>query len=733
MKIYITTFAVLAFSLTFAQTTTKTDTLQSKKIEEVSMTKKMFQKKSDRLIYDVANSPIAKGTNAFDLLKETPLVSSTDNATLKILGKNDAIIYINGKKTNMDAESVAQMLKNTPSENISKIEVITVPSSEFQVESNQGIINIVFKKKRTDGINGTIKIGDEQSYYNHPSAGIGLSYRKDKLGIDGNVYSSLYQERTFYTLTNGNTDYKNTSVGTVTDPNQNVGGFLNIDYKLNEKQNIGLSYTSRFNWSKNSRTNLNNTAQDFLNNTTEKTNTYSVQDARSRSHSLNLNYELKTDDDGSKLSLNSSYLNFMRVDQTMNTTTDLMSNQVIANFLQKTPQKVENYGIQADYIQKLKGDATLSVGGNFNHTKTDNDTTFQNLVPPTGLDANQSNHFIYSENISSAYATFEKNFGEKFSGKLGTRLEQTHNQGDVVNKNDPFYHFTNDYLSFLPYVSANMNFNKDHSLTYTFSSRVKRPSFWELNPSRQYLTKNNYIQNNPFMKASTYYTQELNYMYKNSYFLVLGYDYIKDENTQIPLQKTNANGDAELRYIRTNYGDKQELAVTIGMQKTFFKGIWNTNSSLNINYNIFKGSVSKDPITNEDFPPYDVNKKSLFYQIQLGNNIRLSNKKDWYLGVIYFYVSTQKIELGKLNAIQSVDVSIKKIWNNWTFMLEASDLFDTNRVKFREVQNTGYFNTVDQQRYNRKIALKITYNFGNKKLEKVRKTESANSSIKDRT
>lgn len=733
MKILITSIAVLASSLIFAQKAEKKDSTQTKKINEVVMTKKLFQKKADRMVFDVANSPIAKGTTAFDLLKETPLVSSTDNATLKILGKNEAIIYINGKKTNMDVESVTEMLKNTPSENLSKIEVITVPSSEFQVESNQGIINIILKKKQTDGLNGTLRLGDEQSYFNLPSAALSINYRKGKLAADGNFYSSLQKQKQSLILTNGNETYNNRSEGAITDPNENLGGYVNLDYELTPKQNLGLSYNTRFNWSNNSQTNLNNISQDFTTNEIKKTNTFNLEDAHSRSHSFNLNYELKTDEDGSKLSLNGSYLNFQRLQQNVNTTKDLENQNINAKFLQKTPQKVDNYGFQADYIQKFKNETTLSFGGNYNHTKTDNDTSFENLIPPSGLDPNLSNHFVYKENISAFYATLEKNIGEKFSGKLGMRLELTHNQGDVVNKNDPFYHFTNKYASILPYATANYNFNKDNSLTYTFSSRVRRPSFWQLNPSRQYLTENNYIQNNPFMKASTYYTQELNYMYKNSYFLVLNHSYIKDENEQIPLQKTLPNGDTELRYIRTNYGNKQEMSATIGMQKTFFKGIWNANNSINLNYNIFKGSVSKDPITNEDFPRYDINKKTVFYQIQLNNNIRLSSKKDWFLGVNYFLVSPQEIELGKLNTIQSFDISLKKIYKDWTFMLEANDIFNTNRVYFKEVQSTGYFNSVAQNRYNRTVSVQITYNFGNKKVQKIRKTESANSSIKDRT
>ncbi|WP_417430823.1 outer membrane beta-barrel family protein [Halpernia sp.] len=733
MKILITSLAVLASSILFAQESAKKDSTQSKKIDEVVMTKRVFEKKADRMIFDVAHSPIAKGTTAFDLLKETPLVSSTDNTTLKILGKNNAIIYINGKKTNMDAESVVEMLKNMPSENLSKIEIITVPSSEFQVESNDGIINIILKKKQTDGLNGTLKMSDQQSYFNNPYAALSLNYRKGKFGANGNIYSSLSKQQQFYTLSNGNNTYKNETVGSITDPNINLGGYINLDYELTPMQSIGLSYNTRFNWSNNSRSNLNNTSQDFTTKTIKKTNTSNVEDAHSRSHSLNLNYEIKTDEEGSKLTMNGSYLNFKRLQQNINITTNLYNQNINAKFLQKTPQKVDNLGFQADYIQKLNKETTLSFGGNYNHTKTDNDTYFENLIPPSGKDDNQSNHFIYLENISALYATFEKTFSEKFSGKIGTRVELTHNEGNVINKSDPYYHFKNNYTDFLPYASANYNFNKDNTLSYTFSSRIRRPSFWELNPTRIYMTETNYIQNNPFMKASTYYTQELNYMYKSSYFLVLNHSYVKDVSEQIPLQKTNGNGDTELRYIRTNYGDKQEMSASIGMQKTFFKGIWSANNSVNLNYNIFKGSVSKDPITNEDFPTYEVNKNTFFYSLELNNNIRLSAKKDWFLGVNYFFLSPQEIELGKLNTIQSLNLSVKKIYKDWTFLFEVNDIFNTNEVKFKEVQSSGYFNSVDQNRYNQSLSLKVTYNFGNKKVQKVRKTENANDAIKDRT
>ena len=296
MKRIIITAAVLTIAFFNAQQVKK-DSASSKEIQEVTMTKKVFQKKADRMVFDVANSPIAKGTTGFDLLKETPMVSSTDNATLKILGKNASIIYINGRKSNMEPEAVIEMLKNMPSENISKIEVITMPSSEFQVEGNQGIINIILKKKPTDGTNGNIRFGDNQGYFNNPSGSITLNYRKNKLGISGNVNSGKYTQQQYYILSNGNDTYKLTSEGTVTGPRTYLGGYINFDYEINDKQNIGFSYNHRDRWGNKFRSNLYNETTEYSggNSTiTERTRTENLTKDNSKNDAFNLNYELKT-------------------------------------------------------------------------------------------------------------------------------------------------------------------------------------------------------------------------------------------------------------------------------------------------------------------------------------------------------------------------------------------------------------------------------------------------------
>ena len=352
MKKLLITLSLLSGIVAFAQEVPKKDSVKTENIKEVLMTKKVFQKKSDRLIYDVANSPIAKGTNSFDLLKDTPMVSSTDDKTLKILGKNNATIFINGKKSNMDAEAIIAMLKSTPSEDISKIEVITVPSSEFQVESNDGIINIVMKKKMSDGVNGTLKMENNQGYFNNSSSALSVNFRKGKLAGSGNLNLGSWTQRQYYQLGNGDQTFAQTSEGTITDPNLDLGGYLNLDYEISAKQNLGFSYNNRFNWSLNSISDLYNEGKDLIENTIRRTTTNNVEDSRTKNHSFNLNYEWKTDDLGSKLMLNSAYLTYHRNQENVNVTTDFDTQYISRKFQQITPQIINNYGFMADYIQK---------------------------------------------------------------------------------------------------------------------------------------------------------------------------------------------------------------------------------------------------------------------------------------------------------------------------------------------------------------------------------------------
>ena len=761
MKTPILIAALFFSGLTFAQEK-KSDSVKTQNIEGVTLTKQIFKKQSDRFVYDVAASPVTKGNTTFDILKQTPLLSSTDDKTLKIAGKNNALIYINGRKSNMDAESLVQFLKNTPAENIQKIEVITVPGSEFQVESSDGIINIVLKKKMSDGTSGNMRMSNSQNKFNSSNASFSVNYRKDKLGISANLSGGENIQPQSYVLKNGTDLVKNESVGDIDDPNKNLGGYLNIDYQLNDKSNLALSWNSWANKSYDSTINLFNTLTEYNTDGSLKSTTYTKtqnkEDARNYNNSVNLNYEIKLDSLGSKLNANAAYLNYRRFQYSDNRTlVPGMSNDystIGKQIIQNIPQVINNFSGTLDYIQKFKNDFTVSVGGNYNKTKTDNDTKNyttvftdkdQNLLP-TPVNSEAPNHFVYDENIYGAYVTLEKKFSDKFSGKAGARYEITNSLGTSDNSSPDYSRIERNYNNLLPYLSLNYAINDKNNLSYSFSSRMRRPSFWELNPVRNYISEYNYTQNNPFVKASSTYNQELTYMYKNSYFLILNHSYVKDQITQVPLQGYVKSLDGKiseqnmLRYIRTNFGDKQEMSAMLGIQKTLFKQYLTLNFNAGIQHNINNGTLAVDPTTGDTF--VDIDGKELVYTnkvkstsvvITSNNTLRLDKKKTWFLGVNFFYVDKQQIELGMLKDLMSLDLSIKKNWNDWTFAVNVNDVLRTNVVEIEDYQDNGNYNYIKNDMYRRNFTVSITYNFGNQKVKKVRDIDAASDAIKNRT
>ncbi|MGZ5188941.1 MAG: outer membrane beta-barrel protein, partial [Kaistella sp.] len=198
--------------------------------------------------------------------------------------------------------------------------------------------------------------------------------------------------------------------------------------------------------------------------------------------------------------------------------------------------------------------------------------------------------------------------------------------------------------------------------------------------------------------------------------------------------------DNQLRYIRTNFGDRQEMSVTLGINKSFFKQAFTTNFNFGVQRNVNNGTLGIDPTTGDRFQNVDgqlVNysnqTKSTSFFIQTNNTLRLDKKKTWFLGVNYFYVDQQQIELGLLNDLMSLDFNIKKIWNDWTFMLNVNDVLRTNIVEIEDFQENGNYNYVKNDGYRQNVGVSIVYNFGNKKVKKVREISDASSDVKSRT
>ncbi len=129
-----------------------------KKVEGVTITakKKLFERKVDRLVFNVENSVASQGIDAIEALAKTPMVKTSDEA-ISIAGKSNVAVMINDRLLNLNGQELINYLKTLRSDDILKIEVITTPPAKYDAEGKSGLINIILKKNANLGWNGSIQ------------------------------------------------------------------------------------------------------------------------------------------------------------------------------------------------------------------------------------------------------------------------------------------------------------------------------------------------------------------------------------------------------------------------------------------------------------------------------------------------------------------------------------------------------------------------------------------------
>src|SRR5687767_8590616 len=115
----------------------------------------MVEQSDDKIVFNVEDDPSAKTETAIDILRKTPFVSVDGEDNIKVNGKSNFKVLLNGRETSMFARNIKEALRGFPGVLISKIEVITAPSAKYDGEGVGGLINIITKKKVV-GYNGTL-------------------------------------------------------------------------------------------------------------------------------------------------------------------------------------------------------------------------------------------------------------------------------------------------------------------------------------------------------------------------------------------------------------------------------------------------------------------------------------------------------------------------------------------------------------------------------------------------
>jgi hypothetical protein len=263
-------------------------------------------------------------------------------------------------------------------------------------------------------------------------------------------------------------------------------------------------------------------------------NTLNTSKNKFNSNGINLNYTHKFDSTGRTLSFDIDYIRDVANSNQLFINNTFQPNGTLTHADTSTdnlPSTINIYSAKADYSHPLGGKAKFEAGIKSSYVNTDNAANYYNVVQGVdNVDYNNTNRFLYKENINAAYVNFNKNFG-RISIQTGLRLENTNNNGHQLgNAERPDSSFDNHYVNLFPtaYVSYNLDTAGHNVLVASYGRRIGRPNYGSLNPFTFFVDEYTYFSGNPFLKSQFTDNYKLAYSFKNLFTVAVAYNYTTD-------------------------------------------------------------------------------------------------------------------------------------------------------------------------------------------------------------
>lgn len=499
-------------------------------IEGVTITAtstKPYRVELDKKVYDPSTDIISKGGNLQDVLTNVPSVSVDTDGTVSMRGNSNVKFLINGKPSALlGIDSGANALQSIPADQIERIEVITNPSSKFEASGTAGILNIILKKSKGMGFNGSVvgslgylpttnlntnlswKKGDWTWFLNG-----GGGYRKGEGKSDSNT--RFFDPATLATTRYFEQNSRNKSESN----NYNATAGFNVD--LTEKTSFNLSGMIR-NFSSDSDNKVDNINYDAA----RVLNSYSQTTALGNSSNLSLQGDVgldhKFNGNGHNIALSLS----LQRSNNKSTEDSKEYNQSVFEYGTLGNNNTVNKSVigKVDYELPLGEKSKLEAG--YRIDKNTNDYDFLNsetdLNLKFGIVDAYSGNTVYDETINAGYAQFKSKF-DKLGYQLGLRAENSNINIEYQSLSGNTSNKKKDYTGFFPsvFLSYDLGGDRNDQLLLNYSRRINRPRSWFLIPYPTSLAnRQNLFRGNEDLNPSYVDSFELGYAVQKKKFTI---------------------------------------------------------------------------------------------------------------------------------------------------------------------------------------------------------------------
>jgi hypothetical protein len=683
----------------------------------------------DKKIFNIGKDLSIRGGNASDVLGNVPSVQVDVEGNVSLRGNENVTILIDGRPSALVGMNGADALRQIPAEAIEKVEVITSPSARYDAEGTAGILNIILRKNKLVGFNGSLQL--DLGIPERVGTAFNANWRTEKWNFftntgfrynatPGNAFSDsdflsstaqnarVLESRKFGRLsrslfTSFGAEYYLT-------PNSSVIG--NIVFNRGNDDDVNTNDIKRFN------------SEGVINEATFRTESEGEDENRIQ---YTVDYVNNFNKNGRKLSISSQYSteaenilnNITEVDTSLNLLNDL--EQVIED-------QDENSGLfQVDYVHPVGENIQYEAGYRGNYRDIFNSfflaerQDFENngpLVPDAGL----NNSFNYEEFVNAAYFQYGQKFN-KISLLAGVRYEYTSieiSQQTATTKDN------RSYGNLFPTVNLGFEFKDGENITLGYNRRIRRPRGRSLNPFPSRSSESNIYSGNVALNPVITDALDLGYLKRWDKFTLstsLYYNISNDnwERIQEDTGMLTDNGDPITRRFPINLSTEERVGLELTLNYRPIKA-WNINSDFNL-YNVTSTGDYTNLTTNV-IQNFDFENTSFF--IRLNQKISLPGKTDLQINTNYRGPSqnaqTKSKGVFSMNLAASKDLFDERA----SLSLNFSDVFNS-RISQRTTILPNFLEQYSEFQWrDPQIRISFVYRFNQKKERERREDANGN-------
>lgn len=646
-------------------------------LQEVVITerKSQVQLSLDKKVFNVGSDLTNKGGTAEDILDNVPSVTVDLDGNVSLRGSGGVRILIDGKPSTMVGPGNANGLRNISANMIERVEVITNPSARYEAEGMSGIINIVLKKDRKNGFNGSVDLtgGIPLTY----GSAVNLNYRRNNF----NFFSSFglrqqnnpgrgnsFQQTT---LNSGETTIFSTDRSFARNGlsnNLNLG----MDYFIDDNNILTSSFSFRRSIEKNDNLTIYNDFLGSRDNLLSITNRYNDEEENEYDTEYALTYERKLPgkdhtliadfrfQDNSELNnsdFREEYLDELNIPTGANDFFQQSSNN----------EGERRINIKIDYTKPLANKGKFETGMQSSYRLIDNDYLVEELINDEWIRlAGLSNDFNYNEYINAIYGMYGKEY-TSWSYQIGLRGEHSRVITQLLQSDQA----PNDrsYLNLFPSAHLSYKLGESNAFQISYSRRLNRPRFWDLNPFFTFSDPRNQFSGNPDLDPEFTNAFELGHIAYFEKGSLTSSIYYRKTNNVINRITTVIDGvnftKPENLLSQDDYGF--EFTGSLELVKW-----WNLNGNLNLFRSITDGGNLGD----------DFNADTYSWFTRVNNRFKFSKTTEAQVRINYN--APRETAQGRSLSTGSVDLGFGKEFpdKNISITFNVRDLFNTRLRRF---------------------------------------------------